>query len=144
MAYKNIVITPPKVPNQDTAKESQFYRGFSTIGNLENVKVYDAVLVKQDLINHFNTKKGERLMNPEFGTIIWDLLYDPLTETLKQDIESDVRNILNSDPRIKPIAVSIDEKDFGILIEVTMTYSANDETDTMRFAFDKDIGLIAQ
>jgi phage baseplate assembly protein W len=83
-------------------------------------------------------------MNPEFGTIIWDLLYDPLTEALKQDIEADVRNILNSDPRINPIAVSIDEKDFGILIEVSMTYSANDETDTMRFSFDKDAGLIAQ
>jgi phage baseplate assembly protein W len=144
MAYKNIVITPPKVPNQDTAKESQFYRGFSTIDNLSNVKIYDSLLVKQDLINHFNTKKGERLMNPEFGTIIWDLLYDPLTEALKQDIEADVRTILNSDPRINPIAVSIDEKDFGILIEVSMTYSANDESDTMRFAFDKDAGLIAQ
>lgn len=144
MPYKNIVITPPKIPNQDTVKQSQFYRGFSTVANLENVKVYDSALVKQDLINHFNTKKGERLMNPEFGTIIWDLLYDPLTETLRQDIEDDVRTIISSDPRIKPIAVEITEKDFGILLEVTMSYAESDQTDALILTFDKNIGLIAQ
>lgn len=144
MAYKNIVITPPKVPNQDTTKESQFYRGFSTINNLENVKVYDSALVKQDLMNHFNTKKGERLMNPEFGTIIWDLLYEPLTEALKQDIELDVRTILMSDPRITPIAVQLDEKDYGILVEVTLKFADTDQAETMRLTFDKDVGLIGQ
>ncbi len=143
MPYKNIIITPPKVKNNDTRKESQFYRGFSTVSNLQTSKLFDRELVKQDLINHFNTKKGERVMNPEFGTIIWDAIYEPLTEDVKQAIVDDIREIITNDPRIVPLSIVADDKDYGILIEITMTYVNSDESDTLRLAFDKDAGLIA-
>jgi hypothetical protein len=95
MAYKNLVITPPKYANQDTAKSSQFYRGFSTQDTTtRSVTLYDTELIKQDLINQLSTVKGERLMNPEFGTIIWNLIYDPLTDSLKQQIQEDIDQIL--------------------------------------------------
>ena len=31
-------------------------------------------------------RKGEKLENPEFGTIIWDCLFEPLTEDLRETI----------------------------------------------------------
>ncbi len=142
MPYKNIVINPPKVLNTDTRKESQFYRGFSTVSNLQTSKLYDADLVKQDLINHFNTRKGERVMNPEFGTIIWDAIYEPLTEDVKQAIVDDIREIITNDPRITPVAILATDKEFGILIEITMTYANSDESETLRLSFDRDIGLM--
>jgi len=142
MAYKNLVITPPKYANQDTAKSSQYYRGFSTQGNTtRSVTLYDTELVKQDLINQLNTVKGERLMNPEFGTIIWNLIYDPLTDSLKQEIQQDIDRILASDPRIRPIQVMLVEQDYGLLIEASLTYTNSDQVDNMKFSFDKEIGL---
>ena len=52
--------------------------GFNTVGRLfPPFKLTDVDLVKRDLLNHFNTRRGERVMNPEFGTIIYDLLMDP-------------------------------------------------------------------
>ena len=39
------------------------------------------------------TAKGERVMMPEFGSIIWDYLYEPLDETNKQIIEADAKEI---------------------------------------------------
>ena len=60
------------------------YKGFSTISpDAENFALFDFDLIKQDLLNHFNIRQGERLMNPKFGTIIWDLLFEPLTEDIK-------------------------------------------------------------
>jgi phage baseplate assembly protein W len=144
MPYKNIVITPPKNLSLDTKKESQFYRGFSTVYSSGNSKLYDDELVKQDLLNHFNTRKGERLMNPEFGTIIWDALYDPLTDGLREEIEADIRGILASEPRIVPIAVEVTEQDYGLLLEITVTYNKTNQTENMRISFDRDTGLITQ
>ena len=48
------------------------YKGFSTNNRSKKFRVTDFELVKQDLINHFNIRKGEKLMNPNFGTIIWN------------------------------------------------------------------------
>jgi phage baseplate assembly protein W len=141
MAYKNLVIKPPKYPNADGIKEAQFYRGFSTVNDTTSVNLYDNDLVKQDILNQFSTKKGERLMNPEFGTIIWDLIFDPLTEILKEQIKDDVSAILTSDPRIAPMDVIIDEKDYGLLIEVTVLYVFTDQTENMKLTFDREIGL---
>ena len=144
MSYKNLVITPPKPSNLDSVKESQFYRGFSTLVDDSSVTLYDNALVKQDLINQFNTKKGERVMNPEFGTIIWNLLFDPLTDSLKQEIQDDVNRILALDPRISPLSATLVEKEYGILIDVEAYYVNTDQTENIKLAFDKELGLIAQ
>lgn len=144
MPYKNIVITPPSNFSTDTKKESQFYRGFSTVYSSSNNKVYDDELVKQDLLNHFNIRKGEKIMDPNFGTIIWDALYEPLTDGLKEEIEADIRSILAAEPRITPIAVEIAERDFGILLEITVTYNRTNQTENMKITFDRALGISSQ
>ena len=144
MAYKNIVITPQNLQNVTTRKTSQFYRGFSTVDETStNVKLYDQEVIKQDILNQFNTRKGERVMNPEFGSIIWDLIYEPLTPAVKQQISSDIDRILASDPRVIPTMVNIVEQDYGFLLELTLTYKGIDVSDSMILSFDKSVGLAA-
>ena len=144
MAYKNKVITPPKYVNQDTLATSQFYRGFSTVNDTASVQLYDNDLIKQDLLNYFATRKGERLMNPTFGTIIWDLLYDPLTSDLKEAIKDDITQILSSDPRLNPLSVNVVEQDYGLLLEITVTYVDSNQSENMRLSFNKELGLVTQ
>jgi len=142
MAYKNLVITPLNVKNVSKTKISQFYKGFSTIDeSTTNVKLYDFELIKQDILNEFNTRKGERLMYPNFGSIIWDLIFEPLTPTVRQFIAEDVDRIVNSDPRVIPTFINIVEQDFGFLIELTLTYSGSDVSENMLLKFDKNAGL---
>jgi phage baseplate assembly protein W len=142
MAYKNIVITPPNLNNVTTKQNSQFYRGFSTVDDTTtNVKLYDHELIKQDILNQFNTRKGERIMNPAFGSVIWDLIYEPLTPNVKQQISADIDRILNSDPRVVPTLVNIVEQDYGFLLEITLSYKGTDVSDSMILSFDKRVGL---
>ena len=70
------------------------YKGFSTVGRDKKFRLTDFELVKQDLLNHFQIRKGEKLMNPNFGTIIWNVLYDPFTEAVKSAIAADVKAML--------------------------------------------------
>ena len=142
MAYKNIIITPPNLQNVTTKQTSQFYKGFSTLDeNSTNVKLFDQEVIKQDLINQFNTRKGERVMNPNFGSVIWDLIYEPLTPAVKQQISSDVDRILSLEPRVIPTLVNIIEQDYGFLLEITLTYKGLDVSDSMILQFDKNVGL---
>ena len=60
------------------------YKGFSTLTSDKSNQLFDLDLIKQDLVNHFYTRKGERVMNPNFGSVIWDMLYEPLDEHNKE------------------------------------------------------------
>jgi phage baseplate assembly protein W len=76
-------ITVPGNNRIETITSKTSYRGMSTV-NPDNVtfSLYDISLIKQDLINHFHIRQGEKLSNPEFGTIIWDALFEPLHKML--------------------------------------------------------------
>jgi len=145
MAYKNIVINPTRYSQQHTSQTSQFYRGFSTVDESKtSPRLFDYELIKQDIMNQFNTRKGERVMNPEFGTIIWALIFDPLTEELKQLVVEDVNRILQYDPRAVPVEVKLTEAGYGLLLECTLSFVGTNQVDVLRLSFDKEIGLIQQ
>lgn len=118
------------------------YKGFSSQETKLGFKSYDIDLVKQDLVNHFNIRKGEKLMNPDFGTIIWDVLFEQFTPEIKKLIVSDVETIINYDPRVKVNAVVVDSTDQGIRIEANITYLPFNVSEKMTFDFDKANGLI--
>jgi len=118
------------------------YKGFSSQDSKTGFKSYDIDLVKQDIVNHFYIRKGEKLMNPDFGTVIWDLLFEPFTEDVKKLIVEDVEQIINYDPRISINGVSIDSTDMGIRIEADITYLPFNVNERMAFNFDKENKII--
>jgi phage baseplate assembly protein W len=112
------------------------YRGFSTVGRNRKFRLTDFELVKQDLINHFYIRKGEKLMNPNFGTIIWNVVHEPLTEDLKSVIVTDIKAIAGYDPRISIDNVVITEYDQGIQIELQLRYVQTNQTNLLNLKFD--------
>jgi phage baseplate assembly protein W len=118
------------------------YKGFSSKEVSRNYKLYDIDLVKQDLINHFYIRKGEKLENPEFGTVIWDMLFEQFTENVKTIISKDVEDIINYDPRIVVNSVEIDSTAQGIRIQADITYIPFNINERMSFNFDKNNSVI--
>ena len=142
MAFKTIEINPIKNIEKDVAQKSQIYKGFSTSDPTSmSTKIYDFELIKQDILNQFNVRQGEMIMNPAYGTIIWGLLYEPFTDSLKQMIATDVNRILNSDPRAIPINIDIIEDEYGFLMDVTLKSVITNQVDNMSISFNKAIGL---
>jgi len=113
------------------------YKGFSTVGRSKHFRLVDFELVKQDLTNYFNIRKGEKLMNPEFGTIIWDMIFEPLNENTKATIMSDIKRIVGYDPRLAAQDVIVTEYDRGIQIELDLIYVQSDQRSKLRLQFDQ-------
>jgi len=117
---------------------NQVFRGFSSRAEQSNYKLYDFELIKQDLINRLSVRKGERVENPEFGTIIYDMLFEPLTSAAKQAVADDITEILNADPRLNATDIIVSEANTGISIEATITYVPYDITEKLTFSFDEN------
>ena len=130
MAYKS--------NTSNVAKGSVTFKGFSSRAEHQNFKVYDFECAKQDLINRLSVRKGERVENPEFGTIIYDALFEPFTETLKDAIIEDITENLNADPRIATEDILVQEVDHGIAIQATITFVPLDITEKLEFKFDEN------
>ena len=139
--YKNIEVNSNNTPSNPTST-NRAYKGLSTV-NPENVSktLYDIGLIKQDLLNHFHIRQGEKLMNPEFGTIIWDAIFEPLTTELKDAITTNVTNIVNFDPRTRASGVQVSEYESGLQIECTIMYLDYNISESLKMQFDKNVGL---
>jgi len=122
----------------DLSNKSVTFKGFSSRADKRNFKLYDFEVAKQDLINRLSIRKGERVENPEFGTIIYDAIFEPFTEGLKDAIVEDITANLNADPRISTQEILVTEADKGIAIQATITYVPLNITEKLRFNFDEN------
>lgn len=117
---------------------AQVFKGFSSRAEQTNFRLYDFDLIKQDLINRLSVRKGERVENPEFGTIIYDCIFEPLTNALKQAVADDITQNLNADPRISTSDIIVSETQNGISVQATITYVPYNITEKLTLSFDEN------
>ena len=101
------------------------FQGFSTKTNqFYPQRLYDIELAKQDLLNEIYTRKGERVMEPEFGSIVWELLFDPIGEQAQQDIKADMIKIVRRDPRwnLEEVQSNQTTDQSSITVQLDLTY----------------------
>ena len=115
-----------------------FYRGFSTVNRQKKFRLSDFDLAKQDLINHLHIRKGEKLMKPNFGTIIWGLLFEQMTPDVKTMITDDLTSVISYDPRLQIDSLSITEYEHGIIASIDLTFIPTDQSDTLKINFDRN------
>ena len=113
------------------------YKGFSTYNRFKKFRLTDFDLVKQDLFNHFQIRKGEKLMNPDFGTIIWNILFEPFTEEIKNAIVKDIETVVSYDPRISVDNITVTQYEYGLQVDLDLTYIPTNQTQLLNFTFDK-------
>ena len=114
------------------------YKGFSTLAGVKSNQLYDLDLIKQDLINHFYTRKGERVMEPDFGSVIWDMLYEPMDETNKEIIVDDCKKIIISDPRVDLRDIYLTESENGLRVDIGINVKPFDQSAQMLLEFERE------
>ena len=117
------------------------FKGFSSKADKNNFKLYDFALIKQDLINRLSVRKGERVENSEFGTIIYDVLFEPLTEAVKQAVADDITANLNADPRLQTEDIIVSEFEHGIAVQATIRFVPYNVVEKLTFSFDENSTL---
>ena len=114
------------------------YKGFSTVSNnFVSSKLTDTDLIKRDLLNHFAIRKGEKLMNGEFGTSLRDLIMDPLTDETKAIVIQEVNAVIENDPRVRSEGITLDEYENGLQIEMSVRYVIDNQVENLVVRFDR-------
>ena len=115
------------------------FKGFSTVQGPTTRKLHDIELAKQDLINHFHTKKGERIMSPGFGSMIWQLMFEPWNDTIEEAVKEDCINIVANDPRWRLEGVSTYSNNNALSVQLRLFYQPTDQLEVMALTFDREL-----
>lgn len=112
------------------------FKGFASPIVGKTQVLYDVELVKKDLINHFNTKKGERVMDVDYGFIGWDLLFEVDRPGNAQLLEADARNIVSQDPRLQLLSIQVLNVDYGYRVDMVLRYVQLNSVEELSLVFD--------
>jgi len=116
------------------------FKGFSTVNKVRApYTLVDNELVKRDLLNEFYTRRGERVMRPEFGSIIWDLVMEPSTSKLDGQIRDDVTKILSRDPRVSHKNTKVLVLDHAIRVEIVIEILPFGDTEQLYLEYTREI-----
>lgn len=96
-------------------------------------RLVDTELVIQDLLNAFSIKQGDKVGQPQYGTTLWNFVFDPNTADLREQIETEVRRVAALDPRLSIGTIQLFNHENGILIELQI--SINPFNDVVPFGF---------
>lgn len=119
------------------------YYGFNTIDQDKKFRLVDYDLVKRDVLNSLMIKQGEKPGNPSYGTSIWNIVFEPLTDGVVKDIEREIRRTLEQDPRIKLERLGANAKENGVLIEIDITVLPTTEVQRLTLFFDQNLNTVS-
>ena len=113
-----------------------FFVGFNTVNQpnppytLTNIDI-----VKRDILNHFATPMGSRVMLPNFGTLIYNLLFDPFDEYTKNAIIEDAVRVVRSDPRVELTDIEVFQEDQALNVVMVLLFKPESVTDNLFVTF---------
>ena len=86
------------------------FKGFST-SNKKTARrewvLTDSDLIIKDFMNHVHTKKGERVMRPEFGSSFHQYIMEPNVTDNIDEMEYELRRIVDLDSRLELVSLDV-------------------------------------
>jgi phage baseplate assembly protein W len=113
-----------------------FFVGFNTV-NQPNppYSLTNLELVKRDILNHFATPMGSRVMLPSFGTRIFEYLFDPFDEYTRNAIIEDAVRVVATDPRVELVSVDVFQEDQALNVIMVVLFKPESVTDNLFVTF---------
>lgn len=115
---------------------AQQFIGFNTQGQFKKFTLTDFALIKRDLLNAFNIRQGQLPGRPDYGTVLWDFLFENQVEELQRNIEQEVQRVAGGDPRIFISDIQAYPQQNGILIELQLQIVASTDAERLSVFFD--------
>ena len=112
--------------------------GYNTQGQYKKFTLVDRQLIKQDLINAFNIRQGQLPGRPDYGTRLWDYVFENIGNELTSLINREVQRVAGADPRLQITNVEYYVRDNGILIEMELVYVTSTDAERLAIFFDQE------
>lgn len=82
--------------------------------------------IKTNIVNYFLTGTGERYMNPTFGTLLRNQLFENTTQSNLEDIENLIRQgVYLYFPNVTPSRIEVESIPDSNTVTLSMSYSIN-------------------
>ena len=111
--------------------------GFNTQDQFKKFTLLDEALVKRDLLNGLNIRQGQLPGRPQFGTTLWDNLFENQSPELVTAIENEIQRVAGYDPRIQISEVQVFPQENGILIQVQLAIVPNTTAQQLSIFFNQ-------
>ena len=111
--------------------------GFNTQDQYKKFTLLDEDLVKRDLLNGLNIRQGQLPGRPQFGTTLWDNLFENQSPALVTAIENEIQRVAGYDPRIQISEVQVFPQENGILIQVQLAIVPNTTAQQLSIFFNQ-------
>jgi len=111
--------------------------GFNTQDQYKKFTLLDADLVKRDLLNGLNIRQGQLPGRPQYGTTLWDNLFENQSQDLVVAIEREIQRVAGYDPRIQIMDTQVFPQENGILIQVQLAIVPSTDAQQLSIFFDQ-------
>lgn len=68
---------------------------------------FDVLAIKNAIRNIFSFRPGHRILDPEFGNVLYLYLYEAINDVTINNLEKEVLNMLSYEPRINVLSIVI-------------------------------------
>lgn len=111
--------------------------GFNTQNQYKKFTLLDGELIKRDLLNAFNIRQGQLPGKPQYGTVLWDNLFENLDNDLITSIENEIQRVAGGDPRLQIGEIDVFPQENGILIQVEIAIVPSTDAERLSIFFDQ-------
>lgn len=111
--------------------------GFNTIDQYKKFTLVDFALIKRDLLNYLNIRQGEKVGRPDVGTTMWNLVFEPQTESTAELVIQELQRIVGQDPRIFLTKADAYPQINGILVELEIQTVQGQNAQRLSVFFDQ-------
>lgn len=111
--------------------------GFNTQNQFKKFTLTDAALVKRDLLNAFNIRQGQLPGRPQYGTALWDNLFENQTTQTNDSILAEIQRVAGEDPRLQIGQVEVFNQQNGILIQLELVILPSTSAERLSIFFDQ-------
>ena len=115
--------------------------GYTTISEPYTSKSLSGLeLAKQDLLNHFKIRKGEKWTDPTFGCDLELYVFQPLDQETQNSINEEVYNVISYDPRfeVSDSTINVVHDTHSVTVNVKLTYLPTTTATELQIKFDKE------
>lgn len=111
--------------------------GFNTQNQNKKFTLVDFELIKRDLLNAFNIRQGSMVGRPDYGTIIWDYLFENQVESTERGMIAEIQRVAGGDPRLYVSSIELFPQENGILIQLEITVVPSTDAQRLSLFFDQ-------
>jgi len=73
----------------------------------------------------------------DFGTIIFDLLFEPFDEETKAAVVDDAVELISEDPRFTMLSIDVRELEHTLRLDIVLNYVPLDVVDSLQVEYDR-------